>query len=657
VDQDLVARGARRETDPIDRNGARQITDPSASEDIGKPHKLKTDAYRRKYHPELKPVDRSLAWARVYVEYDPKAFKAIDVRNRIWPNIDTANMSFRALKGRLRYIWSRYKAVAEDKISGQSSLMHIVRARQIKHRVDADAEVDFVLANMHPDTKWVLNEPRSSLNHQRLLQMAPITGSDLRKWVVYLVWYVLPDGSIWIYIGSATARGGSWFRLWSQYEVPLWYLQHEMFHGAMKAPGGVKPMLSHPKGTQMHVRVLASFDIPQDDPVEYERIKKIVLRTEALFMDDLCAIQKGQPGKTVNIGDQEIDSMDVEALTRSFRPAGEQHKFNGHNKTHPFTISFKARRVARGKSDKAKARLATQDHTCRLDLRPLPSTQHVIKNMFLGQIPGFDDAYLCRACWKWWYRSDQATRDRALACRTLDDLIAARHSGRTKGTSLDQMFAKQTACQVCTKDFVPRPASHRYLVSGNKTPRRQKGGPRIGWRTKVTRKVHKRYPALKKIMICCHECWMWLTNGNDRDGKAPYNELTNPKCEIKRFRELMAYADQRKNKKLVLVNITPGEKCRCCHHDLRQMVAGEKICDLREDRDPLIQSTGLDIPANARKAVTVLGNFQGHVCLGCRKVMQKRNEAACPAHLKWAKDISWADICSDIGKARGINEE
>lgn len=47
------------------------------------------------------------------------------------------------------------------------------------------------------------------------------------------------------------------------------------------------------------MRVLSSTDIPED-PVEYVRVKKIVLRAEAMFMDDFEAIVKGVLGMTIN---------------------------------------------------------------------------------------------------------------------------------------------------------------------------------------------------------------------------------------------------------------------------------------------------------------------------------------------------------------------
>jgi hypothetical protein len=625
---------------PIERNGQ------AALEFLHK--KLSNEEWRDKYANWLTPRAGRVLKAK-YNVFDPASFKHIDVSAHVKTNnIDAHGSTSGVFESRMRHIWSAYKASAEDKIAGRPSLIDPSRVQSIK-RVATESDIRSVLANMHPDTKRVLDEPRSSFGLQSLLRMAPVSKSDLSRWVVYIVIYELPNGQVWLYIGSSTSREGSFYRLYKTYETAVRYFNKGVFHSYLRLSGAVQRMPLAGKGTKMHVRVLCSWDIPED-PIEYARVKKIVLRTEAMFMDDFQAFPDAEPGEFIKMGQQKISKVDINTFSRSVAPPGEPHSCHGVNRMHPFAVSFQTSRSVRSRADRRNAALAKQDGMCRLDQRLLASQCNIFLNHLDHSVSEYDDTYVCQSCHDWDKDMDDGTRARVKACTTVEELIDIRHE-KSRFVDIDAVYAHVKHCVICERPFKPRPASTKNRITNGKNTG-SKPDPR--WRTKIRPTARKSVYCLRKILVCCVEDSVRLESVLEMARRHNSSELKSDKCDMKMLRDKFAGSRARLGRHKARPTIQPGERCGLCRCTLRQLAATEKLTALQGSHDPHEQAGGLDIEPKVKAKIDCLANVTWHACVFCHKRTLKMTGKEDNKHgvVMWKRNITLAAIQKDIADAK-----
>jgi maleate cis-trans isomerase len=561
----------------------------------------------------------------------------------------------------MRHILTRYKASAEDKIANKPSLIDMTRARSIK-RVDSESEIRFVLSNMHPDTKLVLDQPRSTFGLQQLLRMAPVSKSDLTKWVVYIVIYELPDGTVWLYIGSSTSREGSWYRLYKTYETAVRYLDKGVFHSYSRLSGAAQHMVFAPKGTKMHVRVLCSFDIP-NDPAEYIRVKKIVLRTEAMFMDDFQAFPEAAPGETITIGEQKISRIDINTFSRSVAPPGESHSCRGVNRMHPFAMSFQSRRSVRSRADRVKAALAKQGGICRLDARSIGPHTHIFINRLEHNVPDYDDNYVCASCHIWRRDMDDDTRAEVKKCKTIEELVDIR-TMTTRYMDIDAVYKHSTHCAICERPFESRPANAKHRITNNmglglgkgkgkgKTEGRNAAKNHPRWRTKIRPTARRSVHCLRNIAICCTEDSRSIESLLTMERRKKTTVLSSSTCDLVMLRKLITGTRGHMGKFKPKVLITIGERCGVCRCILRQMAEGERIRTCESSHDANLLAGGIEVSQNLKAKLDCLANVSWHVCIRCAKGMKIRTQTPRAGTVTWTRNISLLEIREVLSTSR-----
>jgi hypothetical protein len=403
-------------------------------------------------------------------------------------------------------------------------------------------------------------------------------------------------------------------------------------------------MLRFPPGTKMFARVLVHWDIPTC-PIERGRVKKLVIRTEPLFMDDMQGIQKGEADKMVIAGDKVLASLEIEALSRSFRLPGDPHNFHGQNKMHPFLISFQWRRKKVLQADKKKAQLIAQGFMCHLDHRSCSASQLVWKNMFF-EIPELNDAWLCKSCYNWWHTAPQPERDEALACRTLQELAAIRSRHVIGMSDVDAEYCIFEDCELCQEPFETRPDDRKTGCKGKVNEPH--------WRMRLTDAQLTRYPVLEQLMIVCFKCYSWVDSIQvGPDVKPAYHDILTPGCTVERLRELRALAASRYCKPTSRAQVDQDEECGLCYVPLRQIQAGETLKSLCASKDPDLLATGFEVDQYLKDRVDAFQTFREKLCCGCRKVIQSRTAPSRSAlTTAWGKTTPLADIREVMQKRR-----
>ncbi|KAK5730695.1 hypothetical protein LTR15_000632 [Elasticomyces elasticus] len=302
----------------------------------------KKAAWRRKYAPSL--VSAPSGFAISQSDYELASFGPMNYGRDIGSNPDDFSWidgtSFRD-EGHFAELQGRFvqdlTAVIEARVDqamrfkdGDNHLAPEV-VRDLK-RLDVAETVRCILAAMYPSTQGALGYTVFDLSH--LEDMEGFAEADLKYIGVYFAVVVKPDGSVWIYIGSAVS--GKWigFRIIGTYAKGMLYAAQGYHYSSFL---GHFPGLAVQEGAKVYIRPVCLFH-PQDVPTFGQDIAAQVKLVEGFMCDLLPSIDL--MGSDVVIDDRVFHDQSIAAFHREAVQRRLPANCTGVNRLSPLTQGY-----------------------------------------------------------------------------------------------------------------------------------------------------------------------------------------------------------------------------------------------------------------------------------------------------------------------------